>query len=52
MSSNSLGLPDYVEPAVSGAVAFLGDSSGRHWRARPDGQLGQVAPEQVPLRNL
>jgi hypothetical protein len=42
--------PDYVDPAVDGAVAFLRDSSGQHWRARPDGQLDQIAPEQVPLQ--
>jgi hypothetical protein len=41
-------LPDYVDPAVWGAVAFFRDAAGTWWRARPDGQLDDILPEQVP----
>jgi len=41
-------LPDYADPSVWGAVAFFRDTAGTWWRARPDGQLHDVLPEQVP----
>jgi hypothetical protein len=41
-------LPDYVDPGVWGAVAFFRDPAGTWWRARPDGQLHDILPEQVP----
>jgi hypothetical protein len=41
-------LPDYVDPAVWGAVAFFRDAIGTWWRARPDGQLDDILLEQLP----
>ncbi|HVB45230.1 MAG TPA: hypothetical protein VNF47_21350 [Streptosporangiaceae bacterium] len=31
-----------------GAVAFFRDTSGTIWRARPDGQLDEIPPDQAP----
>jgi len=41
-------LPDYVNPAVWGAVVFFRDAAGTYWRRRPDGQPDELSPEQVP----
>lgn len=41
-------LPNYVNRAAFGAVAFFRDSSHVTWRARPDGVLDEIAPDQVP----
>lgn len=41
-------LPEYVDPAVYGAVLFFRDAAGTYWRTRPDGQLDEIRSEQVP----
>jgi hypothetical protein len=40
-------LPGYVNPAVFGAVAWFRDAAGNHRRARPDGVLDQMPPDQA-----
>jgi hypothetical protein len=41
-------LPDYVDAAVFGAVAFFRDIDRVMWRAQPDGVLGEIPPGQEP----
>jgi hypothetical protein len=41
-------LPDYVDLAVFGAVAFFRDTDRVMWRARPDGLLDEIPPGQEP----
>ena len=43
-------VPAGANAALFGAVAFFWGAAGVCWRARPDGKLDEIPPEQVPPR--